>query len=116
MFYNGLLANEGTRAWQRVAIVIALVASARCVAATTLHPAVVKAQSAWAQDALAAPVFCGDLVKIAYDPAKIADASPMYFNNVTGAVVAICDNPMVTRGQPVEKRVPCPPVEWVCAR
>lgn len=78
-------------------------------------PGVAKAVSAWAEDALAPPVFCGTLVKIAYDPKKIADASPVYFDNATGDVVAECDNPMASRGKSSDRRVVCPPVEWTCA-
>lgn len=85
-----------------------------CHAAPALHPDVAKEAAGWAQDALAAPVFCGDLVRIAYDPTKIADASPTYFNNVTGKVVAVCDNPMATRGKSAGQTVTCPPVAWTC--
>jgi hypothetical protein len=94
---------------------IACMISSHGIAQPVLHPKVVAAVSDWAQDALAPPVFCGTLVKIAYDPTKIADASPVYFDNATGEMVATCDNPMASRRKSPEQRVVCPPVQWTCA-
>lgn len=105
----------GRGAWFFLRAVVVVLSFGGCHAAPALHPEVAKETSGWAQDALAAPVFCGHLVKIAYDPAKIADASPTYFNNVTGKVVAVCDNPMATRGKSAGQTVTCPPVAWTCA-
>lgn len=92
-------------------------ASAALVACSTpprLHPLVATQIQDWDQTSLAPPVYCGSLVKIEYDPTKIADASPVYFNNRTGAVVARCDNPMVRL--PESERVTCPPLAWTCGR
>ncbi len=108
------------RAWP-VLIVCSLLLAGACriaspeVTQPSLNPKVTAAVSDWAQDALAPPVFCGTLVKIAYDPTKIADASPVYFDNATGEVVARCDNPMASRQKSGEQPVVCPPARWTCA-
>lgn len=91
---------------------LALLLCVSCSTQESLHPQIRTELSLWNQDALAPPEFCGNIVKIQYDPTKIADGAPTYYDNTTGAAIARCDSPMVRL--PPERHMQCPPVQWTC--
>jgi hypothetical protein len=92
-------------------ILLLLPIAASC-APQLLHPRIIKAMDQMGNVYLA-PEFCGNLVRILYDPSKVADGAPSYWDNATGKLIVACPSPMVRPTVPPAPRV-CPPARWRC--
>ncbi|MEO9078771.1 MAG: hypothetical protein ABI268_05615 [Rhodanobacter sp.] len=77
-----------------------------------LHSKIAKA-IAKSADLFLPPTFCGNVARLRYDPKKLPDGSPSYFDNSTGNLIVQCPNPMIRPTVPPAPRV-CPPAEWKC--
>jgi hypothetical protein len=92
--------------------VLLLVPVAAWCAPQPLHPKIAKVL-AKSGDLLLVPTFCGNVVRLQYNPSKLPDGSPSYFDNSTGNLIVQCPNPMIRPTVPPAPRV-CPPALWKC--